>query len=201
MAFFTYSELASELPNIDSLFATRELVKIEAKLLSYGFIFNTPANTTHTLKPSNGYSQRLFDLQFMSEIAGVSLFRAGNLSRTLNQETDYTLTSHPNIIGYSVRLNLNTDICEPYYLQLTAKKGLYINTTASDNIEVKLLKSGIVDYLSRLSNIKESGYSEIKRSKTGGSEIEFMEGEETVNINSIIEDNIFVNSVLSFFLC
>jgi len=178
MAFLTTSDISTNLEaGFNSSQVDRLLLTAEQSLRRVGFVFSVPSQTTRTIE--GDYTGRsVFGITPVSSISAVTRGdQVGNIHNTISLGFDYLKRSHRNIPTYSIQIELvNSPIYSNNVINITGLWGIYIDFTATDNFEQKLLRAGIIDWIrlmldqySASSNVAQN----VQSASTGESRVAF----------------------------
>ena len=205
MAFLTTNNIASDLlVGYDSEQVDRLLLSAQAELQRIGIVFSDDSASAFSIDVDST-PRSVFNITPTRTITSVVRKTRGTSSATtLTLNTDYIAHDHINISGYTVQIELlNDSILGNDYLEITGKRGIYVDFTATTNYTTKLLRAGIIDWVRSQLNVK-SGQGTIQQgiteASTGKSRVKYGDGQSaSLSITRISEDKDF-QTVLNYFL-
>jgi len=205
MAFLTTNNIASDLlVGYDSEQVDRLLLSAQAELQRIGIVFSDDSASAFSIDVDST-PRSVFNITPTRTITSVVRKTRGTSSATtLTLNTDYIAHDHINISGYTVQIELlNDSILGNDYLEITGRRGIYVDFTATTNYTTKLLRAGIIDWVRSQLNVK-SGQGTIQQgiteASTGKSRVKYGDGQSaSLSITRISEDKDF-QTVLNYFL-
>jgi hypothetical protein len=196
--FITSADIAELLPSTSSLAEVDDLlVSLEAELLDLNMVFEAPVESTRIYGDFSHYRERIIDLSFAKDINITLLDYEGNTIQSLAVNQDYTLTRHPTLSDYFVRLELFCGLHTYERLSITAKFGNYIDFS-TENTPARMLKSIIKKWIIKQLGYAQSGYQTIVESWTGDSRYRIEQSANRSYYSSILEDPEFQKSLNYF---
>jgi hypothetical protein len=198
MPFFITSDFTADLPTgFDVKVADRALIKAEAELRQMGLVFDNPTAEVRNLAPSPYFDQSIFSTTPAKNITFVQIVNKGDVVQVLTENTDYAVSHHPNYPDYTTRFRLIKPIYLEDKIEITAKWGLFIDKSQTNDFGVKLLKATLTNYLlKQLEQAKTDG-KELIRSKEGDTEVQYS-GTGRQFATSFVQDPEFINDLLYF---
>lgn len=202
MAFLVYDDISSELPTgANQALVGRLLLRIEQELRKCGLVFAEldVASEARKLR-ADSFGQSIFSFDPISGTITASIKEYGsNYSQLLTLDTDYILVEHPYFDTYHYRLELlDVQISANHYLELSGDFGLLIDFADTDNFQVKLLRSVIVEFIIKSLDYASSGYNDTVSSSTGDSSYTMKKSKNREYYSSIHMDPEF-QEVLTYF--
>lgn len=154
MAFITTADIAANLPvGFDSNEVDRLLLSAEADLVRMGLVFNDSPASAFKI-PVEHVERSVFSITPTRTITLVRIGCEG--SNSFRVVTDYTTSQHANITGYTTQIELIHDrLIDLDYLEVTGKRGIYINFTDLDSYETNLLRTGLIAWIRSQLSIKK----------------------------------------------
>lgn len=190
MAFLQTSDIIARLNSDDVNEITAELLIIEAELRYIGFIFEINENQeTRWVTGVRGQKLSIFDIGIVSNIESIIITEPNKTDGDiLTADTDYYLTAVRNAPNSYFEISLEQRIEYPESIRITGMFGLYIDFEDESEIGPKLMTNAIISYINaRIAYAQNEiiRYQNIKRAKTGDSDVTYATGEESNDITPV----------------
>ena len=182
MAFYNIATYASKFPSgYDTNKADRAWTQIEASLTRIGFVFSEQSPSTRILEAKESRTA-VFDLYVpISEVTAVKRGRRGvGVTHTYTEGLEYVAHENPNMAGYVTQIELlrGRSLRKPDYIEVTGKKGIYIDASDTTSLGNKLLINAIVDVMIDVLNAEQSASIKaqgIRSSSTGKTSVSYVD--------------------------